>query len=122
MIKLKFSKLDWRRRYTYFKNVPFDEKELKQGIKFQIIRFLPDTRVGPHFHKKLTEIFYIKKGKGTIIFNKQKYEAMEDDIFLCQPKDVHEIINNSDGELIILNFKINENPGDIFWLNNKKQT
>lgn len=77
MIKLKSSKLNYGRRYTYFKSVIFDEKKLKQkGAKFQIIKFPPDTGIGPHFHKKLTEIFYIRNGGGTIIFNNQKYEIL----------------------------------------------
>lgn len=120
MKKLQFSKLNWEERFVYLKNVPFDEKSLNQkGAKFQIVRFLPKTRIEPHFHKKVYEIFYIRSGKGVVILNGKRNTAQKDDIFLCEPHDVHEIINNSSEEFVVLIFKTNENPKDIFWVNKK---
>lgn len=122
MIKFQFGDLEWKKRFVYMKNVPFDEVSLNQkGAKFQIIRFLPNTRIWPHFHKNVCEIFYIRSGKGTLIFNGEKYQAEKDDIFLCQPNDIHEIINDSNEELVILTFKTNEESGDIFWLESEDQ-
>jgi quercetin dioxygenase-like cupin family protein len=121
MMKLQFDKLEWERRFVYMKNIAFDEKALNQsGAKFQFIRFLPNTRLGPHFHKQLHEIFFISSGSGMIVFNKKKHKARKGDVFLCQPNDVHEIVNDSEEELVILNFKTNEKPHDIFWLEKEK--
>ncbi len=116
MIKLSYKNLKWIKRFSYLKNILFDEKSLNQeGAKFQIIRFLPHSRIGPHYHQKVTEIFYIRKGKGKFIFNGISHNGLKDDIFLCQPHDVHEVVNSSDEELIILIFKTNEDPSDIYW-------
>lgn len=50
MIKLKFSKLNWGRRYTYFKSVIFDEKKLEQGgLNFRLSNSLPIPESGPIF-------------------------------------------------------------------------
>jgi len=118
MLKKNVNNLEWQERFVYLKNVVFDEKTLHQsGTKFQIIRFLPGAGIGPHFHNNVCEIFYVKKGKGVFIFNNVPVEAVEDDIFLCQPKDVHEIINKGKEELMILIFKTNEDAKDITWVN-----
>lgn len=118
MKKLQFSKLNWEERFVYLKNVPFDEKALNQkGAKFQIVRFLPKTSIEPHFHKKVYEIFYVRSGTGTVILNGQHNIAQKDDMFLCEPNDVHEIVNDSSEEFVILIFKTNEDPADIFWVN-----
>lgn len=121
MKKLQFDKLEWKERFVYLKNVLFDENTLGQkGAKFQIVRFLPKTSIKPHFHKNVREIFYVKSGNGIIVLNNERYEAKADDIFLCEPNDLHEIINDSLEELVLLIFKINEDPEDIFWLGEKK--
>ena len=117
MIKFSLNKLNWRNRFYYLKSIVLDEKNLNQkGSKFQIIRFLPKTKIGPHYHKCVCEIFYLLKGKGYFIFNGQKFIGKKNDIFLCQPKDIHEIINDSSRELVVLIFKTNENQKDIFWI------
>lgn len=122
MIKLKYDNLDWKERFVYMKNVPFDEIDLNQkGAKFQIVRFLPKTRIEPHYHKKVYEIFYVRSGEGVIFFNGEKHDAKKDDFFLCQPNDVHEIINDSDEEFVLLIFKTNEDPEDIFWTEKEEE-
>lgn len=117
VIKFSLEALQWQERFTYLKNIPFDEKILHQkGSKFQIIRFLPHTSIVPHFHKNVCEIFYVRRGKGTFLFNGQKTAGNADDFFLCQPGDVHEIRNDADEDLVILIFKTNEDPDDIVWV------
>jgi len=49
----------------------------------------------------------------------KKYIGRKDDIFLCQPNDIHSIINSSSKELVILVFKTNEDPEDLHWLDKK---
>lgn len=116
MIHRHIEKLTWKKRFSYLKNVLFDEKILHQkGTKVQIIKFSPGTRIGPHFHKNVYEIFFITNGHGSIIFNGKKHKAKPGDIFLCQPGDVHEIINNAKEELVIVIFKTNEKTSDIVW-------
>ena len=114
-------KMEWKERFTYVKNVVFEADELGQeGARFQIVKFLPHTTIEPHYHEKVREIFYIRSGNGIIRFNGQENRAKADDIFLCEPKDVHEIINDADEELVILIFKTNESPDDIIWPDGRK--
>jgi mannose-6-phosphate isomerase-like protein (cupin superfamily) len=120
MKKRNLDDLKWGKRFTYLKNVVFDNRDLRQkGAKFQIIRFLPNSKIGPHYHKKVTEIFFILKGSGEFVFNGRTFKGKKNGIFLCEPGDVHEIINKNSRELVILIYKTNENPKDIFWINPK---
>ncbi len=110
------AKLDWKDRFTYVKNIPFDENDMKcKGAKFQIVKFKPNTSIKPHFHKKTVEIFYIKSGNGILKLNKEEFRCKPDDFFLCEPGDIHEFINNTKEDFVILIFKTNEEKEDIFW-------
>lgn len=122
MKQYSLGKLDWKDRFIYKKNILFDAADLHQpGAKFQIVRFLPHTKIGPHYHKRVREIFYIQAGQGIIIFNGKHYSAKTNDIFLCEPKDIHEVINDSNEEFVMLIFKTNEDPTDITWINPKDE-
>ena len=117
--KRKLSELNWQERYTYVKDIPFNEKDLNcRGSKFQIVKFKPHTSIKPHFHKKTFEIFYIKGGSGILKLNEKEFRCQPDDFFLCEPEDVHEFINDTDEDFIILIFKTNETENDMFWKNN----
>jgi len=108
--------LNWTERFTYLKDIPFNEKDLNcKGTKFQIVKFKPNTSIKPHYHKKTTEIFYIRGGKGILRLNNQEFNCKPDDFFLCEPNDMHEFINNTEEDLTILIFKTNEEKDDIYW-------
>lgn len=53
------------------------------------------------------------------MFNGVSHDATPGTIFLCEPGDSHAIENTGNGELIILIFKTNEDPEDIYWLATK---
>ena len=110
--------LNWKERFTYLKDIPFDEKDLNcSGSKFQIVKFKPNTFIKPHYHKKTTEIFYIREGNAVLKLNNKEFKCKKDDFFLCEPNDVHEFINNTNQDLIVLIFKTNEEENDIYWTN-----
>ena len=93
--------LEWKERFTYVKNVPFDENDLKcKGARFQVVKFEPHTSIEPHYHKRTTEIFYIREGNGKIMLNKEQYDCRTDTFFLCEPGDVHSFINDTDDDLV----------------------
>lgn len=118
MKNYKFEDLEFEDRFTYVKSIPFDENDLRcKGSKFQIVIFKPNTKIDPHFHKKTCEIFYILRGSGILKLNNKEFNCEKDSFFLCEPGDVHEFINNSDKDLVILIFKTNEEPKDIYFLN-----
>ncbi len=117
MKKLHFDELEWQNRFTYRKNVVFDEMTLRQpGAKFQIVKFAPKTNVAAHSHRDVVEIFYVLQGRGTFTFNGIANAAEPGAIFLCEPGDSHAIANDGDDELVILIFKTNEDPEDIRWM------
>ncbi len=112
----KLSTLEFKPRYTYSKDVPFTEKDLRcSGALFQVVKFQPQTSIKPHVHKKTVEVFYVKSGTGIIKMNNKEFRCKPDDFFLCEPGDVHEFINDTNEEFVILIFKTNEKDEDIYW-------
>jgi len=116
MKKGKLSKLDWQSRFSYDKNVVYDENDFKaKGTKFQIIKFPPGKKVDPHFHEKQVEVFYVVAGQGTIKINGTDYRCQPNDFFLIERGDTHQIINDSDEDFIILVFRTNDTKDDLHW-------
>lgn len=114
----KLSTLAFKPRYSYVKDIPFTEKDLRcSGAKFQVVKFLPRTSIKPHFHKTTVEIFYVQAGTGIIKLNNKEFRCKPDDFFLCEPGDMHEFINDTNKEFVILIFKTNEKEEDIYWEN-----
>jgi quercetin dioxygenase-like cupin family protein len=117
MKKRNLDELEWKDRYTYVKDIPFNEKDLNcKGAKFQVVKFRPRTSIKPHYHKKTYEIFYVRSGSGMLNLNGQEFRCKPDDFFLCEPGDVHEFINDTDDDFVILIFKTNEEEDtDMYW-------
>ncbi len=114
--KGSLGELIWKDRYSYVKDVPFDERSLRcAGAKFQIVKFRPHSGIRPHYHKKTCEVFYVQGGRGLIGLNGKKFRCKPDDFFLCEPGDIHEFDNDTDGDFVILIFKTNEGENDIYW-------
>jgi len=112
---LEFSERKFHDKVVYKKNIVFDEKDLASGAKFQIITFKPGNSVKAHYHKKTKEIFYIEDGEGTLKLNNEEFRCRKGDIFLCEPGDRHEVINDSKDDFTFLVFKVNEEKDDIYW-------
>lgn len=113
-VKRNIGELAWEQRYTYLKNVPINEKDLNcPGTKFQIIKFKPNSGIGPHYHQQTSEVFYVRNGTGIIKINGKEIRCKPDDFILCKPGDVHEVINDRNEEFVLLIFKTNEKEGDI---------
>ena len=110
-------KLTWKNRFTYVKDVPFNEKQLNcKGSKFQVVKFKPGKSIKPHYHKKTYEIFFIESGNGLLRFNNQEFRCKKGDFYLCEPFDKHEFINDTKEDFVILIFKTNEEEDiDIYW-------
>ena len=114
--------LEWSSRFTYLKNVPFGEDDLRaKGAKFQIVKFAPGVSVFKHFHRKTCEIFYVRSGNGLIRINEIELRCSPDDFILCEPGEIHEFINDTEDDFVLLIFKTNEEEGDIHWCDAKKQ-
>ena len=79
------------------------------------MKFKPHTSIEPHYHKKTCEIFYIRDGSGVLKLNNKEFRCKPDDFFLCEPGDMHEFMNDTDDDFVILIFKTNEEDEDIYW-------
>ena len=109
VIKRNLNDLRWRKRYTFLRKIMFTEKELCcKGTKAVMLKYIPGAVALKHYHKYYYELYYIKEGSGLAIINGRKYILKTDDFFLIKPKDIHEIINNSDKDLIVFIFKTND--------------
>ena len=112
------NKLNWKDLgIGYVKEVPFDEKDLNcKGTKFQVLKYKPGTKIPSHYHKEAYEIFYIREGKGIISFNGKDIRCKPDDFFLCEPNDLHGVVNDTEEDFVILVFKTNLlDRNDFYW-------
>lgn len=58
-----------------------------------------------HGHNIIDETFYFVEGKGKMIFDGKEYEAAEGSIFLIEPKEMHNLKNDSDDTLKVVFIK-----------------
>jgi quercetin dioxygenase-like cupin family protein len=82
----------------------------------QIVEIKAKARVGKHYHKAQTEVFYIMEGEAMLGLGEREYLAERGDLFLCKPNTVHWVVNNSETPLRILVFKYNWRENDTVGL------
>ncbi|MFX0072373.1 MAG: cupin domain-containing protein [Candidatus Hermodarchaeota archaeon] len=91
-------------------------KYLMRGpsIDWGIIKLDPGEYMGskPHGHNELDETFYFMEGDGVIIINDKEHEAPQGSVFLCEPKEMHNIKNNSNKSIKIVFIKGEYKPND----------
>lgn len=112
------SRKEWeKKKQGYYKKVLLKGKDIgAEGAIFQIVRFPKGLKIGPHYHKKQTEIFYVSKGNALLEINGKKYSAKIGSSFLIKPNDLHAIDNSKgkeDFEMAI--FKVNEPEENDFF-------
>jgi len=107
----------WIKGKGYFKKILFSKRDIKGKIDtIQIVKFNPGKESPFHFHKKTREIFYILKGQAILIIESKRFRTNPGEIFICEPKEIHRVVNNTKEEFIILVFKINSSEKDIYWI------
>ena len=86
------------------------------SIDWGIILLKPGEWMGgkAHGHNELDETFYFVEGDGTIIINNQEFDAPEGSVFLCEPKELHNIRNDSKKPVKIIFIKGEYKPEDKF--------
>ena len=117
---LKFVKLDkegWLPRQGYSKKILLTEEDLKsKGNIVQIIKNSPHTEIKPHYHEKMTEIYHVVKGNAIVFCGDTEVRAYPGDTLLCEPKEVHGLVNDTNGEFQFVVFKINAKNDDLNWV------
>ncbi|MBN1800177.1 MAG: cupin domain-containing protein [Candidatus Lokiarchaeota archaeon] len=65
-----------------------------------------------HGHEFLDETFYFVEGNGVMIVNGKEYEAPQGSVFLLEPREMHNIKNDSEKPVKIVFIKSSYNPDD----------
>lgn len=78
--------------------------ELPHLTNFSQSRFAPGQIAAAHVHEDMAEVFFVESGSGIIKVNNQEYPLLPGHCIAVEPKEVHEIINNSSQELVLTYF------------------
>ena len=93
-------------------------KYLMRGpnIDWGLIRLKPGELMGgkEHGHNIVDETFYFVEGNGIMIINGKEYPAPQGSVFLCEPKETHNIRNDSNKPIKIVFIKGDYKPDDKF--------
>ncbi len=84
------------------------------SIDWGVILLKPGESMGEnaHGHNIIDETFYFVEGDGIIIIDNKEFEAPEGSVFLCEPKEMHNIRNDSDKPVKIVFIKGDYKPED----------
>lgn len=108
---------EWQEFEGYGKKILLDDENLQNGSVVQEIRVKAGKKVGEHYHKKQTEVFYFFSNEGYWIINEEKYEFEAGDILVIEPNDRHTVINEDSKDYVYLAIKYNYNDrNDSFWV------
>lgn len=67
---------------------------------------LPGQSARAHQHLDMFEIFFVESGAGVMKVNDREHQLGRGDCVLVEPREVHEITNNSDGDLVLNYFGV----------------
>jgi mannose-6-phosphate isomerase-like protein (cupin superfamily) len=99
-----------------YRNGDSGVKYLMRGpsIDWGIIRLNPGESMAdkPHGHVEIDETFYFSEGSGLMIVNDKIINAPQGSVFLIEPKEMHNITNNSKNVLKVIFIKGEYKPND----------
>lgn len=113
----KINVAKWTGGRGYLKKVLADENVLgEKGTQVQLVAVAPGDEVAPHHHKIQTEFYHVLCGNAAFVFGGERIKAKPGDAFVCEPGDIHAIVNTgSKSEFLFLVFKTNFKKDDIYW-------
>jgi mannose-6-phosphate isomerase-like protein (cupin superfamily) len=82
------------------------------NIDWGLIRLKSGELMGRHGHNEVDETFYFIEGNGTMIINNKEYDAPQGSAFLIEPKEMHDIKNDSKKPIKIIFIKGQYKPDD----------
>ncbi len=83
----------------------------------------PNKKTYPmHYHVSNTEAFYIISGKGKVLTQTTEHEVKKGDVIVFPPgeKGTHQIINNTNEELVYIDFDTQNSPDVVVYPNSEK--
>ena len=84
------------------------------SIDWGVIKLKPGEFLGEkaHGHNIIDETFYFVDGDGVMIIGEKDYPAPQGSVFLCEPKEMHNIRNESVKPIKIVFIKGDYKPDD----------
>jgi quercetin dioxygenase-like cupin family protein len=106
----------WVEGRGYKKQVLLTESDLLcPGTLVQLVVIEPHSEVPFHYHEKMTEVFHIIEGTGSMTVAGQTFNLGPGDTLTTEPQELHNAINSSDSPLRYVVFKTNATEGDSVW-------
>ncbi len=113
---VKIGEKEWLERQGYSKKILLTEDDLSKGNLFQIVKNEARTEIKPHYHEQMIEIYHILKGNAVVFCGDTRVRAQPGDTLLCEPGEVHGVVNDTDENFQFAVFKINAKDEDTVWL------
>lgn len=114
---VKSNEKKWLERQGYSKKILLTEEDLKsKGNLVQIVRNKAHTEIKPHYHNEMVEIYHVFKGRAIIFCGETKVRVQPGDTFLCEPREVHGVDNDTDEDFQFVVFKIKAKKDDTVWI------
>ena len=86
------------------KKVMLRASELPHLTNFSQASFAPGQTAPAHAHQDMWEVFFVESGSGVIRIDTREYPLLVGDCAVVEPGEVHELVNNSNSELVLTYF------------------
>ncbi|HAV42508.1 TPA: cupin domain-containing protein [bacterium] len=81
-------------------------------IEWGIILLKPNDTLGAHFHNEIEETFYFTEGEPQMVINGFSHRVKIGDAFRIEPKERHDIINDTPHSVKTIFIKVPYSPED----------
>ncbi|MDQ6998973.1 MAG: cupin domain-containing protein [Mariprofundus sp.] len=95
------------------KKILFHENELPASVRLSHAVFKPGQKASAHSHDDLYEIFYVISGSGLFRINGDEYQVTTGSCMRIDPGELHEVINDSHDDMIMIYFGLAQSEGNI---------
>ncbi len=86
------------------KKVMLKAGDLPPLLNFSQATFAPGQVAAAHAHTDMWEVFFVSQGAGLIRVNGRDYPLETGTCIAIEPGEVHEVVNNSSRDLILIYF------------------
>lgn len=87
---------DVQKKWGYYKDIVRTSTEV-----YKLLFIKPHAGISLQFHRERAECWYVVKGTPQVIIQGQAYTGSEGDVFTIGRSVVHQIINESEDEVVI---------------------
>lgn len=97
-----------------FRHGDWGPKYLFRGpnIDWGIMIINSGQSLGAHYHNQVEETFYFLRGTPKMVINNEEYRVKVGDAFRIEPKEKHDIINDTEGPIRAIFLKFPNLPKD----------